>query len=170
MNPDHFKNLISGLKFCQNRQHGKQFKPTCFVSLLFGSVSYTKKWLSNRGFIAKNVSNMLRFYEILYNKKLKWSYLIDVKNLVLPVLHINKTQSSGDLVVSPGTQSKKRRYIIMIIMSHLWSKWLDEWKLYSFLSDVKHAIKKSFKQYTSFIIFNSIFNEKIHHTNIFMFH
>lgn len=110
MHPDHFKNLIiSGLKFCQNRQHGKQFKPTCFVSLLFGSVSYTKKWLSNRGFIAKNVSNMLRFYEILYNKKLKWSYLIDVKNLVLPVLHINKTHSSGDLVVSPGTQSKKKK-------------------------------------------------------------
>lgn len=111
MHPDHFKNLIiSGLKFCQNRQHGKQFKPTCFVSLLFGSVSYTKKWLSNRGFIANNVSD--KHVKILYNKKLKWSYLIDVKNLVLPVLHINKTQSSGDLVVSPGTQSKKEEDIL----------------------------------------------------------
>lgn len=127
MNPDHFKNLIiSGLKFCQNRQHGKQFKTTCVVSLLFGSVQYTKKWLSNRGFIAKNVSDMLRFYEILYiNKKLKWSYLIDVKNLVLPVLHINKTHSSGDLVVSPGTQSKKKEDILSWVIYDQ-SDWMNE--------------------------------------------
>lgn len=126
MNPDHFKNLIiSGLKFCQNRQHGKQFKTTCVVSLLFGSVQYTKKWLSNRGFIGKNVSNMLIFYEILYNKKLKWSYLIDVKNLVLPVLHINKTHSSGDLVVSPGTQSKKKEDISSWVIYDQ-SDWMNE--------------------------------------------
>lgn len=68
--------------------------------MLFGLVLYIKKWLFNRGFIVNNVLD--KYVKILYNKKLKWFYLIDVKNFVFFVLYINKIYSFGDLVVFFG--------------------------------------------------------------------